>query len=81
MSPEERKDAVIDFLSNLAGFPPHSYLTSKLRDNIKCLKDCWNITEEHYNIKVSLETLLDMNQSKNIQLNTTSALQKAYSAL
>ena len=64
MSPEERKDALIDFLSNLAGFLPHSYLTSKLRDNTKCLGDCWNIIEEHYNIKVSSETLLDFESIK-----------------
>ena len=57
MPPEERMNARIDFLSNLAAFLPHySYLTSKLRDNIKCLKDCWNIIKEHYNIKVSSET-------------------------
>ena len=64
MSPEERKDVLIDFLSNLAGFLPHSYLISKLRDNTKCLEDCWNIIEEHYNIKVSSETLLDFESIK-----------------
>ena len=50
MSPEERKDALIDFLSNLAGFLPHSYLTSKLKDTTKSLSDCWDIIEEHYNV-------------------------------
>ena len=64
MSPEERKDALIDFLSNLAGFLPHSYLTSKLKDTTKSLKDCWNIIEEHYNVKVSSETLLDFEAIK-----------------
>ena len=64
MSPEERKDALIDFLSNLAGFLPHSYLTSKLKDNTKSLNDCWNIIEEHYNVKVSSETLLDFEAIK-----------------
>ena len=33
MTAEERKDALVDFLSNLAGFLPHSYLTSKLIEN------------------------------------------------
>ena len=49
MPNERRKDALIDFLSNLAGFLPHSYLTSKLIENTKNLEGCWKIIEEHYN--------------------------------
>ena len=59
MTAEERKDALIDFLSNLAGFLPHSYLTSKLVEDTKSLKACWRIIEEHYNVQVTPETLLD----------------------
>ena len=63
MSPEERKDALIDFLNTLAGFLPHSYLTSKLL-NTKSLQQCWDIIEEHYNVKVTSETLLDFESLK-----------------
>ena len=56
---EARKDALVDFLSNLAGFLPHSYLTSKLLENTKSLKECWNIIDEHYNVQITSETLLD----------------------
>ena len=59
MTAEERKDALVDFLSNLAGFLPHSYLTSKLVENTKSLKECWNVIDEHYNVQVTSETLLD----------------------
>ena len=59
VSAEDRKDALIDFLHNLAGFLPHSYLTSKLVENTKNLQDCWKIIEEHYNVQVTAETLLD----------------------
>ena len=58
MTVEERSDALLDFLNNLAGFLPHSYLTSKLLDTTK-LQDCWDIIEEHYNINVTSETFLD----------------------
>ena len=56
---EARKDALVDFLSNLAGFLPHSYLTSKLQENTKSLKECWDIVDEHYNVQITSETLLD----------------------
>ena len=64
MTAEERKDALVDFLSNLAGFLPHSYLTSKLLENTKSLEDCWNVIAEHYNVQVTSETLLDFESIK-----------------
>ena len=64
MTPSDRKDALIDFLNNLAGFLPHSYLTTKLEKNTKCLSDCWSIIEEHYNVQVTSETLLDFESLK-----------------
>ena len=64
MKAEERKDALVDFLGNLAGFLPHSYLTSKLLENTKSLEDCWNIIDEHYNVQVTSETLLDFEKMK-----------------
>ena len=59
MKAKDRKDALIDFLNNLAGFLPHSYLTPKLIQNTKSLEECWGIIEEHYNVQISSETLLD----------------------
>ena len=56
---EDRKDALVDFLHHLAGFLPHSYLTSKLVENTSKLEDCWDIIYEHYNVQVTPETFLD----------------------
>ena len=64
MTASERKDALIDFLNNLAGFLPNSYLTIKLERDTKCLADCWELIEEHYNVKVTSETLLDFESLK-----------------
>ena len=62
----ERAESLTDFLNNLAGFLPHSYLTEKLLEETKCLQDCWNIIYEHYNVQVTPETLLDFESlSKN----------------
>ena len=64
MKAEERGDALVDFLNNLAGFLPHSYLTSKLQENTTSLKDCWKIIDEHYNVQITSETLLDFESIK-----------------
>ena len=64
MLAQDRKDALVDFLHNLAGFLPHSYLTSKLVKETKNLNDCWKIIEEHYNVKVTPETFLDFESLK-----------------
>ena len=64
MTAEERKDALVDFLNNLAGFLPHSYLTSKLQENTTSLKECWRIIDEHYNVQITSETLLDFESIK-----------------
>ena len=58
-SPEERAENLSDFLSTLAGFLPHSYLTQKLLEDTTSLQDCWNVIYEHYNVQISSETLLD----------------------
>ena len=63
MTALERCDALKDFLNTLAGFLPHSYLTAKLL-NTRSLEDCWNIIEEHYNVKVTSETFLDFENIK-----------------
>ena len=56
---EEKADSLNDFLNNLAGFLPHSYLTQKILEETTCLQDCWNVIYEHYNVQVTPETLLD----------------------
>ena len=47
MTAVERKESLIDFLNQLAGFLPHSYLTSKLEEESTNLEKCWNIIYEH----------------------------------
>ena len=63
MSAQEKSDALVDFLNSLAGFLPHSYLTSKIQST-NSLKDCWDIIEEHYNVNVTAETFLDFESIK-----------------
>ena len=53
---EERAENLSDFLSTLAGFLPHSYLTEKLLEDTTCLQDCWNLIYEHYNVQITPET-------------------------
>ena len=58
-SPADRAENLSDFLSTLAGFLPHSYLTQKLLEDTTCLQDCWDLIYEHYNVQISSETFLD----------------------
>ena len=55
----EVKEDLLDLLTTLAGFLPHSYLTDKLVKNTKNWSDVWGIIHEHYGVQVSAETLLD----------------------
>ena len=64
MTAAERKESLIDFLNQLAGFLPHSYLTSKLEEESTNLDSCWNIIYEHYNVQITPETLLDFESLK-----------------
>ena len=48
-----------DLLNTLAGYLPYSYLTDKLLKYTKGWKDVYKIIRDHYNVKVSSETLLD----------------------
>ena len=43
---------------------PHSYLTLKIVNDTKKLEDIWTIIYEHYNVKVTAETLLDFESLK-----------------
>ena len=63
-TPEERAENLEDFLSNLSGFLPHSYLTQKILEDTTCLQDCWDIIYEHYNVLITPETLLDFEALK-----------------
>ena len=62
--PEERAEDLTDFLNNLAGFLPNSYLTKKILEDTTCLQDCWNLIYEHYNVLVSPITFLDFEAIK-----------------
>ena len=53
------KEDLVDLLSTLAGYQPHSYLTNKIVSGIKGLKDVWNVIYDHYGLQVSSESLLD----------------------
>ena len=64
MTAEDLKEALVDFLSTLAGFLPHSYLTSKLVEETKNLEECWQIIYEHYNVQITPETSLDFENLK-----------------
>jgi len=64
VSAQDRKDSLVDFLSHLSGFLPHSYLTTKLVGNTTKLEDCWDIIYEHYNVQVTPETFLDIENMK-----------------
>ena len=63
-APEERAENLSDFLNNLAGFLPNSYLTKKIVEDTTCLQDCWNQIYEHYNVLVSPITFLDFEALK-----------------
>ena len=63
-APAERAEDLGDFLSNLSGFLPHSYLTQKILEDTTCLQDCWDIIYEHYNVQITPETLLDFESLK-----------------
>ena len=48
-----------DLLNTLSGYLPHSYLTDKILNNTKNIEDVWRIIHEHYNVKITSESLLD----------------------
>ena len=55
----DMKEDLVDLLSTLAGYLPHSYLTNKLVSGTKGWKDVWNVIYDHYGVQVSSESLLD----------------------
>ena len=55
----ERCDDFKDFLYTLAGFLPHSYLTTKIVEETRKWEDIWNLIYEHYGVNVTSETMLD----------------------
>ena len=48
-----------DFLNVLSGFLPHFYLTTRIAKDTSCWDDVWDLIYQHYNCKVSGDTLLD----------------------
>ena len=65
-SAAEMKEDLVDLLSTLAGFLPHSYLTKKLLNNTKNWVDVWNIIYDHYGVQVTQETFLDFEDCNKI---------------
>lgn len=55
----DMKEDLVDLLSTLAGFLPHSYLTDKILKATKNWTDVWNVIHDHYGVQVTSETLLD----------------------
>ena len=48
-----------DLLNTLSGYLPYSYLTDKILTQTKSFDQVWQIIHEHYNVKVTSESLLD----------------------
>ena len=55
----DMKEDLVDLLSTLAGYLPHSYLTNKIVSGTKGWKDVWNVIYDHYGVQVTSESLLD----------------------
>lgn len=66
----DMKEDLVDLLSTLAGYLPHSYLTNKIVSGTKGWKDVWNVIYDHYGVQVSSESLLDF-ESMNKQPGET----------
>ena len=46
----DMKEDLVDLLSTLAGYLPHSYLTNKIVSGTKGWKDVWNVIYDHYGV-------------------------------
>ena len=56
---EDLSEDLEDLLNTLAGYLPHSYLTDKILKETRNFDDIWRIIHDHYNVKVTSESLLD----------------------
>ena len=63
------KEDLVDLLSTLAGYQPHSYLTNKIVSGIKGLKDVWNVIYDDYGLHVSSDSLLDFERTEGFFCN------------
>ena len=61
---EDKAEDFTDLLNVLSGFLPHSYLTARISKDTKCWKDVWDLIYQHYDCKVSGDTLLDFESLK-----------------
>ena len=52
------------FLSNLAGFLPWDYVSEQIKDETKCLQDCWDHIYDLYDAKVGTDTFLNYSTIK-----------------
>ena len=66
----DMKEDLVDLLSTLAGYLPHSYLTDKIVSNTKNWNDVWEVIYEHYGVKVTNGTFMDF-ESLNKQTDET----------
>ena len=56
---EELSEDLSDLLHTLASYLPHAYLTDKIVKTTTCWDDVWGVINDHYNVQVTSETLLD----------------------
>ena len=61
---KDKAEDFTDLLNVLSGFLPHSYLTTRISKDTKCWSDIWDLIYQHYNCKVSGDTLLDFEALK-----------------
>ena len=71
MTEEEVKVALVDFLSTLAGFLPHSYLTSKLVGKQKTWRNVGLLSKNITMCKLLLKPLLTLNVYRKSLQRTT----------
>ena len=67
---DELAEDMVDLLRTLAGYLPHSYLTTRIVEDTKSWEDVWSIIYEHYNVKITSESLLNF-ESLNKEVGET----------
>ena len=55
----ELSEDLVDLLTTLAGYLPHSYLTDKILKSTENWDQVFGIIFEHYNVQITSESLLD----------------------
>ena len=55
----DMKEDLVDLLTTLAGYLPHSYLTDKIVSETNNWKEVWEVIYEHYGVQVTNGSFLD----------------------